>query len=136
MTTNQPGPGGSLDLDNLFTYHPPHGDQVARYAELRAAGRAFATVLAATVPSGPERSTALSRIREAVMWGNAGIACNERPTVPEPFTTTYERIAVTDDTTAESIRHDYPGGALSDLDPPTDIVLDEKAHPRGRSETP
>lgn len=74
------GPGGSLDLDHVFTYHAPHGDQIERYAELREHGRRFAMLLAELVPGSVERSTALSRLREVVMWANAGIACNE----PEP----------------------------------------------------
>lgn len=73
------GPGGSLDIDNLFTYHPPHGDQVDRYQQLREAGRQLALQLAELVPGSVERSTALSRLRECIMWANAAIACNERP---------------------------------------------------------
>ena len=67
------------DLDNLFTHHPPFDDQVERYEELRASAKDFATDIMARVPSSPERSTALRKIREAVMWANAGIACNEKP---------------------------------------------------------
>src|SRR5262245_1313566 len=72
------GPGGSVDLANLFTYHPPFGDQPMRYTELRQTGLALANTVARLCPPGPERSTALAKIREAVMWANASIACNER----------------------------------------------------------
>lgn len=73
------GPGGSLDLDNVFTYHPPTGDQIARYADLRSTGRLLATSIDAHCPPSPERSTAIAKVREAVMWANAAIACNEPP---------------------------------------------------------
>lgn len=71
------GPGGNLDLNNLFTYHPPHGDQVERFALIRDAGFQLATIVAQNTPGSVERSTALAKIREAVMWANAAIACNE-----------------------------------------------------------
>lgn len=77
------GPGGTPDLDNLFTYHPPHGDQVERYGTIRAAGLTFAEEIAESCPPSPERSTALTKIREAVMWANAAIACNETSNPPE-----------------------------------------------------
>lgn len=77
MTNVSTGPGGPLDLDNVFSYHAPTGDvQIATFQRIRNAGREFAQVLAEEVPPSPERSLAISRVREAVMWGNAGIACN------------------------------------------------------------
>lgn len=85
MTSDQPantrinvGPGGSLDLDHLFTYHPPFGDQVKRYQLIREDGRLMAETIAGAAPASPERSTALAKVREAVFWANAAIACNER----------------------------------------------------------
>lgn len=77
------GPGGNLDLDTLFTYHPPLPDQIGRYETLRMQGRAMAQQVAEHCPPSPERSIALTKIREAVMWANAAIACNERPPEPE-----------------------------------------------------
>lgn len=78
------GPGGNLDLDNVFTYHAPFGDQVIRYAALRNAGWELARLIASCPPS-PERSTAIAKVREAVMWANASIACHEKdPGLPEP----------------------------------------------------
>lgn len=74
------GPGGSLDLDNVFTYHPPTASQVDRYTDLRSTGRLLAASIDAHCPPSPERSTAIAKVREAVMWANAAIACNEPPT--------------------------------------------------------
>lgn len=72
------GPGGSIDIENLFTYHPPKPDQIPRFEQIREAGKDFATLLNDCAPGSPERSTALAKIREAVMWANAAIACNEK----------------------------------------------------------
>lgn len=73
------GPGGGLDLDNVFTYHAPHGTQPARYEMIRELGRHLAEGVGVHCPPSPERSTALAKVREAVMWANAAIACNEKP---------------------------------------------------------
>ncbi len=64
------------DLNNFFTYHPPRGDQVQRYGELRNAARTFAEVIIRCVPEGADQSAAIRKVREAVMTSNAGIACS------------------------------------------------------------
>ena len=61
-------------LDTMFTYHPPHGDQPARYQALREAGRAMAEVLLRCTPVGLDQAAALEHVRAAVMFGNAAIA--------------------------------------------------------------
>jgi hypothetical protein len=65
------------DLDNVFQYHAPKGDQVERYQKIREAGKALALVIMNTVPSCADRSAAIRKVREAVMTANAGIAINE-----------------------------------------------------------
>lgn len=64
-------------LDEWFTHHAPKGDQAGRYGEIRNAGRAFADLVNALCPDGPDKTTAVRTIREAVMWANAAIACGE-----------------------------------------------------------
>jgi hypothetical protein len=64
-------------LDNWFTHHPPHGNQPYRYSGIRQSGRRLAEVIEELAPSGPEKEQALAKVREAVMWANAAIACNE-----------------------------------------------------------
>lgn len=66
-----------LDLDNLFTYHRPFGNQAKRYEEMRAAGKSLAQTIVKLAPSSPEQTLAIRRVQEAVMWANASIACNE-----------------------------------------------------------
>lgn len=67
------------ELDNLFSYHAPQGDQVDRYGVIRAQGRQLARVIMAYSRESEERNQALFAVRAAIMWANAGIACNERP---------------------------------------------------------
>jgi len=64
-------------LVNWFTHHPPrNGRQVAAYQEIRNAGREMAEAVIDECPPGQERDLAIEKIREAVMWANAGIACS------------------------------------------------------------
>ena len=61
-------------LDALFTYHPPIDDQPARYIRIRDGGKALARIIDECCPSGPDRSAAIRKVREAVMTANASIA--------------------------------------------------------------
>lgn len=67
----------SLDqLRNWFTYHPPADDLVrAQYERIRNAGEVFATVIVDNTPSSADQTTAVRKVREAVMTANASIAC-------------------------------------------------------------
>ncbi len=65
------------ELDNLFSYHSPKGDQVERYANIREAGRLMAQVIVDSTPAGADQTAAVRKIREAVMTANAAIACGE-----------------------------------------------------------
>lgn len=66
-----------IDLDNLFRYHRPKGDQPERYERLRAAAKAFAQVIVECTPEGADQTAAVRKVREAVMTANAGIAIGE-----------------------------------------------------------
>lgn len=70
------------ELDNLFSHHPPKGNQVERYNDIREAGRLFAQVVVDSTPPGPDQSVAIRKIREAVMTANAAIACGEVDDIP------------------------------------------------------
>ncbi len=65
------------DLDNKFTHHPPKNDQTGRYEEIRNQGKSFAKAIAEHCPNSREKSLAMTKIEEAVMWANASIARNE-----------------------------------------------------------
>ena len=65
------------DLDNLFSYHAPKGNQAERYELLREDAKAFAKRILACCPDSADRSDAIRKVREAVMMANASIAVNE-----------------------------------------------------------
>lgn len=64
-------------LENSFTYHPPKPDQIPRYEALRNKARELAIEFMEIVPPSREKSLAITKLEEAVMWANKGIACNE-----------------------------------------------------------
>lgn len=66
------------DLNNWFTYHPPTGDQIEKYAEIRLIALRFAQVILRNTPPSADQTTAIRKIREAVMTANAAIACDDR----------------------------------------------------------
>jgi len=70
-------PSNKVTADNLndvFSYHAPKGDQPARYEKLRAAAKVFAQAVLECAPDCADRSAALRHVREAVMVANAAIA--------------------------------------------------------------
>ena len=64
-------------IESIFTYHAPKGDQAARYENLRYGAKYFALNILSKCPDSRERSLALTKLEEAVMWANASIARNE-----------------------------------------------------------
>lgn len=64
-------------LENMFTHHPPAPDQIDRYQILRLAAKMFAINIVQYCPQSREATIAVNKVREAVMWANASIACND-----------------------------------------------------------
>lgn len=62
------------ELEARFTYHPPKDDQPQRYEKLRFNGRNLAEMIDELAPESREKSLALTKLEEAVMWANAAIA--------------------------------------------------------------
>ena len=65
-------------LSNVFTYHAIIGDQQRRYIELRDMAKKLAVMVSVNCPESMEKSLALTKIQEAVMWANASITINEK----------------------------------------------------------
>ena len=65
------------DLEKRFTYHPPKGDQPSRYEIIRGQARNFANYIDENCPDSREKSLAMTKLEEVVMWANASIARNE-----------------------------------------------------------
>lgn len=63
--------------EHNFTYHPPKGDQQERYEMLRRLGQQLGECILRRCPDSRERSLALTKVEEAVMWANAAIARSE-----------------------------------------------------------
>jgi len=65
------------DLKKRFTYHPPKGGQANRYEQIRSKAHDFAISLDTFCPDSREKSLAITKLEEVVMWANASIARNE-----------------------------------------------------------
>ncbi len=62
-------------LEDDFTYHaPPDEATVQKYQELRDKAKELAVLMVDSCPAGRSLSTALTKVEEAVMHANAGIA--------------------------------------------------------------
>jgi len=60
-----------------FTYHPPKGNQAIRYEQIRDSGHDLAGIINERCPDSREKSLAMTKLEECVMWANAAIARNE-----------------------------------------------------------
>ncbi len=72
-------------IENAFTFHPPKperevspgvvkiADETA-YASIRLLGKGLAYEIEAMCPESRERSLAMTKLEESVMWANASIA--------------------------------------------------------------
>ena len=66
------------DLDDLFTYHPPHEGQLDRYLAIRSSALVFAKLLNELCPDSREKSLAITRLQECVQMANASIAIHQQ----------------------------------------------------------
>lgn len=64
------------EIANLFTYHPPRGDQGDRYIRIREAARNLAQTIIDNTPASADQTAAIRKVREAMMTANAAIAVN------------------------------------------------------------
>jgi hypothetical protein len=63
------------DILNRFTYHaPPDEETVQAYEDLRAVARDFCYDINDRCHDCRERSLALTKLEEVIMWANAAIA--------------------------------------------------------------
>lgn len=63
------------DIEHRFAYHRP--DTQAKqdaHAAIRAQCGELAQFINETVPDGREKSTAMTKLEEVMMWANAGLA--------------------------------------------------------------
>lgn len=64
-------------IKNNFSYHGPKDGQPEKYTHLRETAKEFAYLLNDLCPDSREKSLAMTKLEECVMWANASIARNE-----------------------------------------------------------
>ena len=64
-------------INNNFKYHSPKEEQIPKYGDIRDNARKLALLVNLLCPNSREKSLAITKIEEAVMWANAAIARNE-----------------------------------------------------------
>lgn len=69
-----PPPIDDAELATRFRYHPPRGDQPAKYEALREKARELAQLIVDTTPDSREQALALTHLESAIMFANAAIA--------------------------------------------------------------
>jgi len=65
------------EIERLFTYHKPIGNQPSRYERIRNKAKELALLLRRACPASHERSRALANLQQSTMWANASIAIHE-----------------------------------------------------------
>ena len=63
-------------IEKAFTYHAPKDGQPEKYQTVRSKAKELAYLINETCPASRERSLAMTKLEEAVMWANAAIARN------------------------------------------------------------
>jgi len=66
------------EIENNFKYHAPTPKQVGIYGKLRSNGKDFVEYINAICPDSREKSLAITKIEEAIMWANAAIARDDQ----------------------------------------------------------
>lgn len=64
-------------IENNFKYHSPREGQPERYTAIREKAKQLAMFIDGNCPPSREKSLAITKLEEAVMWANASIARNE-----------------------------------------------------------
>jgi hypothetical protein len=67
-------PYTSEELDNIFTYHAPVGNQVERYQKIREAAKNLAQVIVDNTSPSPEQTLAVREVEMACMRANQCVA--------------------------------------------------------------
>lgn len=64
-------------IENNFIYHAPKSDQPQCYTDIRNKAKEFALLIDELCPDSREKSLAITKLEECMMWANASIARNE-----------------------------------------------------------
>lgn len=66
-----------IDIEKNFTYYAPKEGQQERCERIRFKAKMLAAYINEKCPDSREKSLAMTKLEEAVMWANAAIARNE-----------------------------------------------------------
>lgn len=78
----------NAELAHRFAFHPPPHAGIARaHEDVRSACGGVALFLNETLPDGREKSTAIAKLDETMMWANAALA-RDPGGVSEPYAET------------------------------------------------
>lgn len=76
MTSYRIKPETDEKIENIFTHHPPFGNQLARFKHIRDEAKALAFLI---VSASSEQDQALVHLQEVAFWANAAISRHEKP---------------------------------------------------------
>jgi hypothetical protein len=64
-----------LDIESIFSHHPPKDSLVvSRHSAVRMAVKEAAHIFDEVVPDSPEKTLAIRKLQEAMMYANSAIA--------------------------------------------------------------
>lgn len=63
-------------IENNFSYHAPKEEQQLKYEAIRSKAKELAYLIDQECPNSREKSLAMTKLEEAVMWANASVARN------------------------------------------------------------
>lgn len=75
---NNSNADGLKRIENNFKYHKPNDNQIYDYQLIRTQAKGMAVVFENLCPNSREKSLAMTKLEEAVMWANASIARNQQ----------------------------------------------------------
>lgn len=61
-------------IENNFKYHAPKEGQPAKYEAIRNKAKELAYLIDAECPDSREKSLAMTKLEESVMWANSAVA--------------------------------------------------------------
>lgn len=67
----------NAEIERKFSYHAPKEEQQQRYDAIRYKAKMLTAYINEYCPDSREKSLAITKIEEAVMWAYASIARNE-----------------------------------------------------------
>lgn len=74
MSPQEVDPDTRDEVVTWFSFHPATGSKAQRHENVRSMHRSMAIWILASIPDCRERSLALTKLQESMMWCNAAVA--------------------------------------------------------------